>query len=1522
MKLAAFVSLMMLIWAGPAAMRGPVTTPTSRDESVPWHAARNFSPTVAENYFDLSAFGAVGDGVADDGPALQSALDAIGDAGGGTLFVPAGRYAIDTPVQKDFSGLAASVTILGVESTTPVPPPTAVGSVLTRGLDLVSEFVPRTGETQRAITITGLDSFLIKDVVFIGTPGVSNDALITLVLADIANATIRHCEFYGLSSLVEGGAIVLAQRSDLTFEQSVVLGSACSSGVYSSIIQNVDWKGVTVSDAVFADYGQRPELYGKMNTAPLSWVNFSNAAAPDNNSSRREVVIRRVFLDEGGFVGVSSTPDRSGPVVYPIDLFYVTGLFMNVSNFGTTGHYLDGVQRVLVESSHYGWSHNAGSGISLLGVGNAIIDNSEFVDAADHIAADSVTGKLTVINSIYSQLDSEAQTTNVLTTETSDEDPVQHVRAQFLASLGRAPDPAAHFYWSDRILQCGADPECVFEARQALATYLGGAPAARFAVSGRVTDESGVGLPGVLLTLSGSQSVTTTTDNAGQYHFSNLPTSGGYTLTAKLDHYTLNPGSLTIVTPTGDQVFDSVATFNNHGISGLITDVDGAGIAEVTVTLSGTQNATITTGVNGNYSFADLPAGGNYTVLLQKTSYAFSPPSQTFTDLGADENFNFTGTFVTYTISGVLVSVNNSRLPGITVNLSGSQSGTTTTDDTGTFYFEALPAEGNYTVAPTLTGYLFTPASHTFINLAADQYRSYQANFTTHSVSGRVTDAVSGAGLSGALVDFAGFTSGATITDVDGNYNCELPTGGSYTLTAAKTHYTFDQPTQVFTNLAANQTANFSANLNHHSITGRATTSTGAALAGATVTLSGSKSSVTATDSNGAYVFASLPGGGNYTLTLSKTSYSWSPQSLTVSDLSSNQTMNFTGTLVNHEIKGRVTEDGVGLSGVSIALSGSQSSTAFTDSAGNYSFTVPSEGSYTVTPSKVHYTFNHASRTFNNLLAPQIADFVATRNRQTISGRVISVNDAGIAGIRISLSGFQTSTAITDANGGYSFPNLPAGADYSVRPSLQYHFFTPASQSYTNLASDQQVSFIAKMNLHTISGSVVDTAGAPLPGATVALSGALGAITSTTSDGAGKFVFSSQPAGDSYSVTVSKPSHFFAPSSLSVGPLDSDQTLAFASIKRQIEFSQNSYNVVEGTATVIITVTRTGDLSEAASVSYAASNGTGTQGKDVGTILGQLDFAPDVSTRTFTIFVTDDSFVENAEQLTLTLSAPQGAELGARMSTTLTIDDNDTSTSPQPPNPLDEPQFFVRQHYRDFLNREPDAAGLAFWANQIAACGTNAACLEDRRINVSAAFFLSIEFQETGFLVHRVYQAAFAHPPSYLNEFLWDARIISQGIVVDTPGWEQLLAANKTAFLNEFVQRSNFKAQYPLSLTPAEFVSQLNAKAGSPLSADGVAAAVAEFNGAATSADTNARGRVLRKTAESETFTKRELSPAFVLMQYFGYLQRNPSDLPDTSLDGYNFWLTKLNEFGGDFHRAQMVRAFIVASEYRSRFGQ
>jgi hypothetical protein len=260
-------------------------------------------------------------------------------------------------------------------------------------------------------------------------------------------------------------------------------------------------------------------------------------------------------------------------------------------------------------------------------------------------------------------------------------------------------------------------------------------------------------------------------------------------------------------------------------------------------------------------------------------------------------------------------------------------------------------------------------------------------------------------------------------------------------------------------------------------------------------------------------------------------------------------------------------------------------------------------------------------------------------------------------------------------------------------------------------------------------------------------------------------------------------------------------------------------------------------------------------------------------------------------------------------------------------SPVDEADFYARQHYDDFLNRRPDSAGLLFWSNQIAACGTNQTCIDLRRINVSAAFFLSIEFQETGYLVYRTYRAAYGNLPGApvpltLAEFLPDTQQIGQGVVVNAPGWEQLLTNNKNMFFSDFVSRLRFRNDYPTTLSPAQFVDLLFLKAAVTPSASARTAAIGEFGSATDTTDTAARARALRLVAENATLAAQEKNRAFVLMQYFGYLRRNPNDFPEATLDfqGYNFWLTKLDQFNGNFVNADMVKAFITSGEYRQRF--
>ena len=490
-----------------------------------------------------------------------------------------------------------------------------------------------------------------------------------------------------------------------------------------------------------------------------------------------------------------------------------------------------------------------------------------------------------------------------------------------------------------------------------------------------------------------------------------------------------------------------------------------------------------------------------------------------------------------------------------------------------------------------------------------------------------------------------------------------------------------------------------------------------------------------------------------------------------------------------------------------------------------------------------------------------------------------------------------------------------------------------------------------------------------------------------------------------------------------------------AEVTSFIQFSAAQYFTSEGAGRFDVTVTRTGDASGTATVDYATYDESLTQKSDYEIALGTLRFAAGETSKTFRVLIVEDNDLDGGVTLPLglALSNAVGAGLATPNRARLFVMGNEFDT-PKPGNPIDEPGFFVRQHYLDFLNREPDASGLAFWTNQVTNCGNPDLLV--CRINVSAAFFLSIEFQETGYLVYRAHRAAFGRLPRY-GAFMRDTQAVGRGVVVGEGDWRAQLEANKTAFFDDLVTRTEFLAKYPPSMSNLEFVdallasAQVNtttgrafatrltgaqvvppattpaagtgtvriasvtsagdrdfvslsfsnlssaqtaahihcpARAGSnaPVVADLPLGQFSEFrvdlplqaardlrNGlcymdvhTANFPDGEIRGQlpvqrffrdvlfraleegvltragVVRMVAEDEDFRTREKNPAFVLMQYFGYLRRNPEDPPDSDLSGYDFWLAKLNRFGGNFIAAEMVKAFITSPEYRRRVGQ
>ena len=277
------------------------------------------------------------------------------------------------------------------------------------------------------------------------------------------------------------------------------------------------------------------------------------------------------------------------------------------------------------------------------------------------------------------------------------------------------------------------------------------------------------------------------------------------------------------------------------------------------------------------------------------------------------------------------------------------------------------------------------------------------------------------------------------------------------------------------------------------------------------------------------------------------------------------------------------------------------------------------------------------------------------------------------------------------------------------------------------------------------------------------------------------------------------------------------------------------------------------------------------------------------------------SGIAQGQELTFSGVVPgTGIRLGVDNDSDGILDGDETQT-----NAIDDARFFVQQQYLDFLGRDPDQAGLDYWTGQITACGADAACIHRRRLDVSAAFFVELEFQETGSFVYRFYKSGLGRQPS-IAEFLPD-----RAQVVGGPNLEQ----NKQAFALNWVQRSAFTQKYPLTQTATQFVDALllTVQQSSGVSLSGMRdALISEYNGQAN--QTAARARVARLVADASAFQSAEYNKAFVLMQYFGYLRR------DIDQAGYDFWLNVITNVQPGNYRG-MVCAFATSAEYQYRFG-
>jgi len=479
-----------------------------------------------------------------------------------------------------------------------------------------------------------------------------------------------------------------------------------------------------------------------------------------------------------------------------------------------------------------------------------------------------------------------------------------------------------------------------------------------------------------------------------------------------------------------------------------------------------------------------------------------------------------------------------------------------------------------------------------------------------------------------------------------------------------------------------------------------------------------------------------------------------------------------------------------------------------------------------------------------------------------------------------------------------------------------------------------------------------------------------------------------------------------------------------------ISLSSDTYSVSEGAGFIDVTVNRSGDTSQVATVKF--STFTGTAPDDASAVSdfipsnGTLNFAGGEVSKTFRILVIDDAFVEGPEHLHVMLSNPTSAALTVPHEAEVTINDNDSAGAllpapatfvssldgahevpakvtngtgtgivivtneatgaakvslafsgmtsgttaahihgPAAPgvnapilfplpiatgvtsggvnnfditmsptqiqqlkdglfyfnvhttnnpggeirgqiffNPIDEAGYFVREQYFDFLNRQPDAGGQSFWTSQITNCNVNTTCISAKRIDVSAQFFLTLEFQVTDFYVYRVRKASFGVLPTF-SQFTLDRSQIGAGTDPE-----------KKTFTEGFVQAGDFLGVYPTSQTGIQFIDKLVATvlAGSGVDLTSRKPDLqSEYLMEVT--QTASRARVIRRLVEYPEFVNAEFNRGFVAAEYYGYLRRDPDP------SGYNFWLGVLNNPSTQATSRTMVCSFLTSAEYQLRFG-
>ncbi|HEX8774927.1 MAG TPA: PQQ-dependent sugar dehydrogenase [Pyrinomonadaceae bacterium] len=359
-----------------------------------------------------------------------------------------------------------------------------------------------------------------------------------------------------------------------------------------------------------------------------------------------------------------------------------------------------------------------------------------------------------------------------------------------------------------------------------------------------------------------------------------------------------------------------------------------------------------------------------------------------------------------------------------------------------------------------------------------------------------------------------------------------------------------------------------------------------------------------------------------------------------------------------------------------------------------------------------------------------------------------------------------------------------------------------------------------------------------------------------------------------------------------------------------LQLGQGTYHLSESVGTFNVMVTRTGNTSVPINVNYATSDtaglancnpafsgmtGIASSRCDYITAVGTLRFAAGEAAKAIPLIIVDDVHIEGPETFNLALSnATGGAVIGNQSSAVVTITDNGNDLSGAA-NPVDGTDFFVRQHYLDFLNREPDPNGFTHFRDTINNCQPVQPTCD--RIEVSRAIFVSPEFRDRGYFVYKFYAGSLARFPHY-DEFMLDRARVSGFQTADE------IEQSKLDFIADFMSRQEFRNVYDSQATAQAFVDAVLSKAG--LTISNRQDIINRLQGGQIT-----RAQALREIIESPEVDAKFFNEATIVLHYFGYLRRDPDAL-------YQHWVDVLRDTGSF---RTITNGFVNSAEYRFRFG-